>query len=124
MDNIFGVDIDPLAVKITKYCLAMKCSEDKDCSLVLDKNILCGNSLINLDQQRFFVGVFEIQEGNGNAFSVCWPHLIRDIKLLATLDDTKAYGKRLLKIRQKEVCNDSSTGCADGNRLQTFDESA
>ena len=27
----------------------------------------------------------------------CWAHLIRAIKFLATLDDTKAYGKRLLK---------------------------
>jgi transposase len=27
----------------------------------------------------------------------CWAHLIREIKFLATLDDTKAYGKRLLK---------------------------
>jgi len=27
----------------------------------------------------------------------CWAHLIREIKFLATLDDTKAYGKRLLR---------------------------
>jgi len=27
----------------------------------------------------------------------CWAHLIREIKFLATLADTKAYGKRLLK---------------------------
>jgi transposase len=27
----------------------------------------------------------------------CWAHLIREIKFLATLDDTKVYGKRLLK---------------------------
>ena len=27
----------------------------------------------------------------------CWAHLIREIKFLATLSDTKAYGKRLLK---------------------------
>ena len=48
-DNIFGVDIDPLAVEITKYCLSMKCSEHKDYSLNLDANIRCGDSLIDTD---------------------------------------------------------------------------
>jgi transposase len=31
----------------------------------------------------------------------CWAHLIREIKFLATLDVTKAYGKRLLKYVKK-----------------------
>ena len=48
-DNIFGVDIDPLAVEITKYCLSMMCSEGKDFSIGLEKNIRCGNSLIGSD---------------------------------------------------------------------------
>jgi hypothetical protein len=48
-NNIFGVDIDPLAVEITKYCLSMKCSEGNDFSLGLDGNICCGNSLIESD---------------------------------------------------------------------------
>ena len=30
-------------------------------------------------------------------FQFCWAHLIREIKFLATLDGTRAYGKRLLK---------------------------
>ena len=34
-DNIFGVDIDPLATDITKYCLSMKCTDGKDFSLAL-----------------------------------------------------------------------------------------
>ncbi|MCL2117863.1 MAG: BREX-1 system adenine-specific DNA-methyltransferase PglX [Planctomycetaceae bacterium] len=48
-NNIFGVDIDPLAVEITKYCLSMKCSEGEDFSHDLDENIRCGNSLIETD---------------------------------------------------------------------------
>ena len=48
-DNIFGVDIDPLAVEITKYCLSMMCSEGKDFSMGLDGNICCGNSLVDTD---------------------------------------------------------------------------
>ena len=46
---IFGVDIDPLAVEMTKYCLSMKCTNGKDFALDLDNNIKCGNSLIDLD---------------------------------------------------------------------------
>ena len=49
IDNIFGVDIDPLAVEITKYCLSMICTKSKDCFLDLDKNICHGNSLIESD---------------------------------------------------------------------------
>ena len=70
-DNIFGVDIDPLAVDITKYCLSMKCSEDKDYSLNLDKNIRCGDSLVDTDfcwqekfPQVFKQGGFDIVIGN------------------------------------------------------------
>ena len=48
-DNIFGVDIDPLAVEITKYCLSMMCSKGKDFSMGLDGNICCGNSLVGTD---------------------------------------------------------------------------
>jgi len=65
-DNIFGVDIDPLAVKITKYCLSMLClsnegSEGKDFSLDLGENIRCGNSLVDteFDWQQEFSHVFQ-----------------------------------------------------------------
>ena len=58
-DNIFGVDIDPLAVEITKYCLAMKCSEGKDFSLDINQNIYCGNSLVGFDWQQTFPHVFK-----------------------------------------------------------------
>jgi len=46
-DHIFGVDIDPLAVEITKYCLSMKCLGGKEFSLDFAENIRCGNSLIS-----------------------------------------------------------------------------
>jgi len=36
------VDINSLAVEITKHCLSMKCPEGKDFSPGLDKNIHCG----------------------------------------------------------------------------------
>ena len=60
IDNIFGVDIDPLAVEITKYCLSMQCSEEKDFSLDLDQNIRYGNSLIDteFDWQNEFSPIF------------------------------------------------------------------
>ena len=60
-DNIFGVDIDPLAVEITKYCLSMKCSEGEDCFLDLDENIRCGDSLLETDfcWQKEFPHVFK-----------------------------------------------------------------
>ena len=44
-DNIFGVDIDPIAIGITKYCLTMQCTNGKDFSIGLDGNICCGNAL-------------------------------------------------------------------------------
>ena len=44
-DNIFGVDIDPLAVDITKYCLSMKCTKGKDVTLDINGNVCCGNAL-------------------------------------------------------------------------------
>jgi hypothetical protein len=68
IDNIFGVDIDSLAVEITKYCLSMKCSEGKDFTFGLDKNICCGNSLVSdpnvagsqaFDWQKSFSHVFK-----------------------------------------------------------------
>lgn len=60
-DSIFGVDIDPLAVEITKYCLAMQCTEGKDLSLELDKNICVGNSLVEtkFHWQKSFPYIFK-----------------------------------------------------------------
>jgi len=61
LDNIYGVDIDPLAVEITKYGLAMKCSEGNNSTLDLNANICCGDSLIETDFHwlKEFPRVFE-----------------------------------------------------------------
>jgi len=62
-NNIFGVDIDPQAVEVTKLSLLLKVLEDEDEQTLykqlslfqervlpnLDRNIKCGNSLIGLD---------------------------------------------------------------------------
>jgi len=59
-DSIFGVDIDPQAVGITKYCLSMKCIDGTNFSLDLDENIRSGNSLVETEfpWQREFPHVF------------------------------------------------------------------
>ena len=77
-DNIFGVDVDPLAVKITKYCLSMKCSEDTDFTLDLDGNVRCGNSLIGTDIYLKSEFAFsEKEQFNINAFD--WRNEFADI---------------------------------------------
>jgi hypothetical protein len=61
-DQIFGVDIDPLAVEITKYGLLMKCFDNKEFSHSLDKNIRCGNALVDTDAfdwQREFANIIK-----------------------------------------------------------------
>jgi len=73
LNNIFGVDIDPQAVEVTKLSLLLKVLEDEDQESIafqqklwrerslpdLDNNIKCGNSLIENDfyknrQMNFF----------------------------------------------------------------------
>ena len=61
-NNIYGVDIDPQAVEVTKLSLLLKCMEGETLSSVkqlslfnervlpnLDNNIKCGDSLIDID---------------------------------------------------------------------------
>ena len=45
----------------------------------------------------FFSAYLKYRRETETLFQFCWAHLIREIKFLATLSDTKAYGKRLLK---------------------------
>jgi len=49
----------------------------------------------------FFSAYLKYKKETETFFQFCWAHLIREIKFLATLDDTKAYGKRLLKYVKK-----------------------
>ena len=82
-DNIFGVDIDPQAVEVTKLSLLLKVLENENAETLnkqlalfheralpdLGNNIKCGNSLISPD---FFTdgqqGLFEEKMQNINAF--------------------------------------------------------
>lgn len=73
INNIFGVDIDPQAVEVTKLSLLLKCMEGETPSSVstqlnlfnervlptLDENIKCGNSLIDVD---FYDGQIDFGE--------------------------------------------------------------
>ncbi|RLG20352.1 hypothetical protein DRN67_00160 [Candidatus Micrarchaeota archaeon] len=46
-DNIYGVDLDPKAVEIARLNLLLKAAETKHKLPELDRNIKCGNSLID-----------------------------------------------------------------------------
>jgi transposase len=56
-----------------------------------------GDDFLGSISSDFFSAYLKYQKDTGTLFQFCWAHLIREIKFLATLDDTKAYGKRLLK---------------------------
>jgi hypothetical protein len=96
VNNIFGVDIDPQAVEVTKLSLLLKVLEgETDQSLVtqlrifheralpdLEGNIKCGNSLIGPD---FYgarqMGLFDEEEAfkiNVFDWNVAFPHVMRD----------------------------------------------
>jgi len=56
-DNIFGVDLNPESVEITKLGLWLKSASKNDELALLDTNIKCGNSLIddkNFTDKAFF----------------------------------------------------------------------
>ena len=56
-----------------------------------------GDDFLGSISSDFFSAYLKYQRETETLFQFCWAHLIREIKFLATLDDTKAYGKRLLK---------------------------
>jgi transposase len=56
-----------------------------------------GEDFLGSVSSDFYSAYLKYQKETGLLFQFCWAHLIREIKFLATLDDTKAYGKRLLK---------------------------
>lgn len=84
LNNIFGVDIDPQAVEVTKLSLLLKVLEGETEQVIqrdwlkerqrilpdLDHNIRCGNSLIEPDifNQEQIVGLSEEQTYRINAF--------------------------------------------------------
>ena len=72
-NNIFGVDIDPLAVEVTKFSLLLKALENSSLEEVeafhqrtnhrilpnLDENIKNGNSLVDMSYARFDRSVYQ-----------------------------------------------------------------
>lgn len=77
LTHIFGVDIDPQAVEVTKLSLLLKVLEDEQATTQqlglfqervlpdLDQNIKCGNSLIGYDfydGQQMGLGIFDEDE--------------------------------------------------------------
>ncbi|MDI6768423.1 MAG: Eco57I restriction-modification methylase domain-containing protein [Anaerolineales bacterium] len=78
LNNIFGVDIDPQAVEVTKLSLLLKVIEDPGQLSMLDerilpdlgKNIQCGNSLIGTDywDGQLMVAAREEERARVNAF--------------------------------------------------------
>src|SRR5215469_1535084 len=56
-----------------------------------------GDDFLGSISSDFFSAYLKYRKETETLFQFCWAHLIREIKFLMTLDDTKAYGKRLLK---------------------------
>jgi transposase len=56
-----------------------------------------GGDFLGSISSDFFSAYLKYKKETETLFQFCWAHLIREIKFLATLDDTRAYGKRLLK---------------------------
>jgi hypothetical protein len=66
LDNIYGVDLNPESVEITKLSLFLKVCEKDKILPAIDKNILCGNSLI--DDSEFTDKPFNWKEKFENVF--------------------------------------------------------
>jgi len=64
-------------------------------SKVLHKTL--GDDFLGSISSDFFSAYLKYKKETETLFQFCWAHLIREIKFLATLDDTQVYGKRLLK---------------------------
>lgn len=78
LNNLYGVDIDPNAVEVTKLSLLLKAMEGETEASVahqlnlyekgilpdLDNNIKCGNSLINYEYEDSIIGGLDEEEKN------------------------------------------------------------
>jgi len=91
LNNIYGVDIDPQAVEVTKLSLALKVLEGETAETLgrtlqlladralpdLDSNIKCGNSLIGPDfyeqQERLFLAEEELERVNVFDWDMAFP---------------------------------------------------
>lgn len=93
LNNIYGVDIDPQAVEVTKLSLLLKVLEDESAETIgrsremfheralpdLDKNVRCGNSLVGTN---YFDGRLPLEDDDSriNAFDwrVEFPEIFRN----------------------------------------------
>lgn len=56
-----------------------------------------GEDFFGTISSDFYSAYLKYRKETETLFQFCWSHLIREIKFLTTLSDTKTYGKRLLK---------------------------
>ena len=121
LNNIYGVDIDPIAVEVTKLSLYLKLLEDEteesrellfrhsDLKMLpnLDDNIRCGNSLIESDFYRNkdlpLLGDYEMRKVNAFDWPQAFPQIFKNggfdcvignppyVRQETLDDDTKRY---------------------------------
>jgi type I restriction-modification system DNA methylase subunit len=86
LNNIFGVDIDPQAVEVTKLSLLLKVIEGERQTELnvgrllpdLDGNVVCGNSLIGLDFSWSFQPTEEERlKFNPFSWTTQWPEIFK-----------------------------------------------
>ncbi len=97
-NNLFGVDINQESIEITKLSLWLKTANKHDTLAALDKNILCGNSLID-DKKMSKAKAFVWQENFKDIFeNGGFDVVIGNPPWGAKLDDeSKAYLKNNYK---------------------------
>lgn len=61
-----------------------------------------GDDFLGSVSSDFFSAYLKYKKETETLFQFCWAHLIREIRFLAKLVDTKVYGKRLLKYVKKK----------------------
>ena len=117
LNNIYGVDIDPQAVEVTKLSLLLKVLEDENSETIkkqlalfhervlpdLGNNIKCGNSLIGPDfyegRQMSLLGEEEIYRVNVFDWNAEFPEIMRAGGFDAVIGNPP-YGYMVLAIQQ------------------------
>ena len=128
-NNIFGVDLDAIAVEFTKLSLLLKCAEGEDETTIqrlklyhkrllpnIDGNICCGNSLIGTDMYTGATGsnFSEKEQFKINAFD--WHREFADIMKHGGFDlviGNPPYGGALLDAEREYLDRQFNTGTTD-----------
>lgn len=101
-NNIYGVDLNPESVEITKLSLWLKTANKHSELTALDKNILCGNSLI--DNEEISGLAFDWREN--------FPAVIRDGGFDVIVGNPP-YGAKLIKQQQNYFKEKYKIGSTD-----------